>query len=426
MTLFALGLNHTTAPVEIREKVAFSGEVLPGVLTELRTQQGVDEVAILSTCNRTEIYCSLEDSNQQALLEWLSRFHRLQPQDIRPFLYSYPDANAVKHVLRVASGLDSMVLGEPQVLGQLKSAYKTAVDAGSIGQLLGRLFQHSFRVAKEIRSNTEIGNHPVSIAFAAVRLGQQIFGNLADRTALLVGAGETIELTARHLHDKGLHKMIIANRTLERSRQVAGEFSGYAITLEDIPQHLDEADIIITATGSQTPVISKDMIALAIKKRKHRPIYIVDIAVPRDVDPAAGKLDDVYLYTVDDLQGVIEESMRNREQAARQAEEIIDTQVIHFMDWMHSLNTVSTIRAIRDSANTMQHEVLDAALKRLNQGEEPEKILREMARSLTNKLIHSPSVQLRNTGKAQKDELLRAARKLFNIPPETIATDKKK
>ena len=426
MTLLALGLNHTTAPVEIREKVAFSGEVLPDVLSELRLQEGIDEVAILSTCNRTEIYCSLEEANQQALLDWLSRFHQLRLQDIRPFLYSYPDANAVKHVLRVASGLDSMVLGEPQVLGQLKSAYKTAVNAGSIGQLLGRLFQHSFRVAKEIRSNTEIGNHPVSIAFATVRLGQQIFGNLTDRTALLIGAGETIELTARHLHDKGLHRMIIANRTLERSRQLARDFSGYAITLEDIPNHLDEADIIITATGSQIPIISKDMVKQAIIKRKHRPIYIVDIAVPRDVDPETDKLDDVYLYTVDDLQGVIAESMRNREQAARQAEEIIDTQVVHYMDWLHSLNTVSTIRAIRDSANTMQQEVLDAALKRLGQGDNPEQVLREMARSLTNKLIHSPSVQLRNTDKAQKDELLRAARKLFNIPPEPVIPDKNK
>jgi glutamyl-tRNA reductase len=406
--------------------VAFSGDVLPGVLSELRAQQGIDEVAILSTCNRTEIYCSLAEADQQALLDWLSRFHRLNLQDIRPFLYSYPDANAVKHVLRVASGLDSMVLGEPQVLGQLKTAYKTAVNAGSIGQLLGRLFQHSFRVAKEIRSNTEIGNHPVSIAFAAVRLAQQIFGNLSDRTALLVGAGETIELTARHLHDKGLHRMIIANRTPERSQQLARDFSGYAISLAEIPDHLDEADIVITSTGSQTPIISREMIAQAIRKRKHRPMFIVDIAVPRDVDPAAAGLEDVYLYTVDDLQGVIEVSMRNRELAARQAEEIIDTQVVQFMDWMHSLTTVSTIRALRESANNLQQEVLGAALKRLGQGEEPEKVLREMARALTNKLIHSPSVELRNSGKEQNDELLRAARKLFNIQSESTPSGKQK
>ena len=417
MTLIALGLNHTTAPVEIREKVAFSGEILPGALSELKEQHGIEEVAILSTCNRTEIYCSLGQANQHELMDWLSRFHNLKLQDIRPFLYSHPDGKAVKHMLRVACGLDSMVLGEPQVLGQLKSAYKTAVSAGSVGQLLGRLFQHSFHVAKEIRSNTEIGNHPVSIAFAAVRLGQQIFGNLNDRTALLVGAGETIELTARHLHDKGLQRMIIANRTLERSQHLANEFSAYAISLDDIAEHLDEADIIITSTGSPVPLITSDMIKQAIRKRKHRPIYIVDVAVPRDVEPAVGKLDDVYLYTVDDLQGVIDENMKNREQAAKQAEEIIDTQVSQFMDWMSTLDTVSTIRAIRDNAELMQQEVVDAALRRLRMGEEPEAVLRELARSLSNKLIHAPSVQLRSSTPDQKDELVRAARTLFAIPP---------
>jgi glutamyl-tRNA reductase len=419
MTLFALGLNHTTAPVEIREKVAFNEEILPEALAELKKQQGIEEAAILSTCNRTEIYCSLDEIGQQPLLDWFTRFHHLKLQDVRPFLYAYPDANAVKHVLRVASGLDSMVLGEPQVLGQLKSAYKTAVNAGSVGQLLGRLFQHSFRVAKEVRSNTEIGNHPVSIAFAAVRLGQQIFGNLNDRTALLIGAGETIELAARHLHDKGLHRMIIANRTLERSQHLASEFSAYAIGLEDIPNHLDEADIIISSTGSQTPIISKEMIEQAVRIRKHRPIYIVDIAVPRDIDPAAGELDDVYLYTVDDLQGVIAENIRNREQAAKQAEEIIDTQVVHFMDWMHSLDTVSTIRAIREQARQQQEEVLNNALHRLRLGEDPEQVTREMARTLSNKIIHLPSVQLRNTGEEEKQELLRAARKLFGISLDT-------
>ena len=424
MTLFALGLNHTTAPVEIREKVAFSGEILPDVLSELKRQQGIDEVAILSTCNRTEIYCSLDEVNQQELVAWLSRFHKLTQQDIRPFMYTYPDANAVKHLLRVACGLDSMVLGEPQVLGQLKSAYKAAVSAGSIGQLLGRLFQHSFHVAKEIRSNTEIGNHPVSIAFAAVRLGQQIFGDLSDRTALLVGAGETIELTTRHLHDKGLHRMIIANRTLERSQHLANEFSAYAIGLDDIPQHLDEADIVICSTGSQQPLITKAMVQQAIRRRKHKPMYIVDIAVPRDVEPQAGELDDVYLYTVDDLQDVIDENIRNREEAAKQAEEIIDTQVSQFMDWMYSLDTVSTIRAIRDNAEKVHQEAVDVALRRLRHGESPETLLQDLGRALTNKLIHAPSAQLRNSSPEQRDELLRAARKLFAVPPESAATGK--
>ena len=415
MTLLALGLNHTTAPVEIREKVVFTGEVLPDALIELRHQIGIDEVAILSTCNRTEIYCSLEYDIRQTLINWLSSFHSLKFMNINPFLYAYPDANAVKHVLRVASGLDSMVIGEPQVLGQMKSAYKTAIDVGSIGQLLGRLFQHSFRVAKEVRSNTEIGNHPVSIAFAAVRLGQQIFGDLSSRTSLLIGAGETIELTAKYLSEKGLHRLIIANRTLDKARHIASEYPGYAITLDDIPQHLNEADIIISSTGSTNFILSLDIIKNAMKKRKHKPMYIVDIAVPRDVDPKAGELDDIYLYTIDDLKDVIEENICNREQAAVHAEKIIDTQVINFMDWVNSLNARSTIKAIRDQAVLIQQEVLTSAIKRLKQDEEPELVMQEMARILTNKLIHSPSAQLRNISKDRRDELLRAAKELFNL-----------
>lgn len=423
MTLYALGLNHVTAPVEVREKVAVNDDKLPSALMELRDEHAIEEVAILSTCNRTEVYCSLNNDDESVIVDWFSHLHHLKIQEINPFLYSYPDANAVKHMLRVASGLDSMVIGEPQVLGQLKSAYKAAIEAGSIGQLLGRLFQHSFKVAKEIRSNTEIGNHPVSIAYAAVRLGQQIFGDFTNKTALLIGAGETIELTARHLQECGLTRMIIANRTLERSQHLAREFSGYAITLDDIASHLDEADIVICSTASENPIISKAMVKSAIKKRKHKPVYIVDIAVPRDVEAAAGDLDDVYLYTVDDLHGVIEENLKNRAQAAHQAEEIIDTHVIHFMDWMHSLNTISTIKAIREQASDMQEEVLAAAIRRLNRGEEPEMVMREMARSLSNKLIHSPSSGLRNVSQEQKDELLRAARILFDIPTDNKEPD---
>jgi len=423
MTIFALGLNHITAPVEVREKVAVNDYNLPTALSELRAQNDIDEVAILSTCNRTEVYCSLKNEDNRIIIDWLSHLHHLKIQDLNPFLYSYPDANAVKHMLRVASGLDSMVLGEPQVLGQLKTAYKAAVEAGSIGHLLGKLFQHSFKVAKEVRSNTEIGNHPVSIAFAAVRLGQQIFGDFSDKTVLLIGAGETIELTAKHLQECGLSRMIIANRTLERSQHLASEFSGYAITLDDVPNHLHEADIVISSTASEAPLISRDMVEAAILKRKHKPVYIVDIAVPRDIEPGAGELDDVYLYTVDDLQVVIDENLRNREQAAMQAEEIIDTHVIHFMDWLHSLNTVSTIKAIRDQAAIIQQEVLDTAIKRLNRGEEPEMIMTEMARSLANKLIHSPSSGLRNVSQEQKDELLRAARILFDVPADNNESD---
>lgn len=416
MALLAFGLNHTTAPLEVRERVTFGNDIMADALHELIRQGGIDEAAILSTCNRTEIYCSLDEPRKKTPIDWFSGFHGLSNTELQPFLYTHPDESAVKHILRVASGLDSMVLGEPQVLGQLKNAYKVALESGSIGQLLKRLFQHSFMVAKQIRTNTEIGSHPVSIAFAAVRLAQQIFGDLSKQTALLIGAGETIELAARHLHKNGLQRMIIANRTLERSQQMSEEFGGYAITLNNIPDSLEEADIIISATASPLPILGKGVIETAIKKRKRRPMFIVDIAVPRDVEPQAGELEDIYLYTVDDLKDVIDESMRNRREAAEQAEEIIDAQVSQFMEWLNSLDAVSTIRAIRDQANLLQQQALDAARHKLQQGNDPEKVLQEVTRSLTNKLIHSPSTQLRNAGALGRYDLLQAARELYNIP----------
>ena len=426
MALLAFGLNHTTAPLEIRERVTFGTEVVSDALLDLTNHNGIEEAAILSTCNRTEIYCSIDALQNQMPIDWFSDFHGFKQGDLQPFLYSHPDALAVKHVLRVASGLDSMVLGEPQVLGQLKQAYQTAVNAGSIGRLLGRLFQHSFMVAKEIRSSTSIGRHPVSVAFAAIRLAQQIFGDLSRQTALLIGAGETIELVAKHLHENGLRRMIIANRTLERSQHLATEFNAYAITLSDIPEHLEEADIIISATASQLPILGKGAIESAVRKRKHRPVFIVDIAVPRDIEPEAGELEDVYLYTVDDLKDVIEENMRSRQQAAQQAEEIIETQVIHFMEWLGSLDAASTIRDLRTQAEGISAEALETARRKLQQGGDPEKVLQDVVRSLTNKLIHHPSTRIRNASELGREDLLLAARELFNLSSDTPPSDKKK
>lgn len=420
MTLFAFGLNHTTAPLDVRERVTFNGEVLPTALVELSHQEGVAEAAILSTCNRTEIYCNLDPHNPQGPIDWFSSYHGYSYSDLQPFLYRHPDVSAVKHLLRVACGLDSMVLGEPQVLGQLKTAYQAALSAGSVGHLLGRLFQHSFKVAKEIRSNTAIGTHPVSVAYAAVRLSQQIFGKLADKTVLLIGAGETIELTARHLRENGLQRMIVANRTLETAQRLAREHSGYAITLADIPQHLYEADIVISSTASDTTVLPRDAVTAALAKRKRRPMFMVDIAVPRDIDPGVGELDDVYLYTVDDLKDVIEENLHSRREAARQAEEIIDTQVLYFMDWLHSLDAVNTIIALRGRAAGVRDQSLDLALKKLSQGANPEAVMRELARTLTNKLVHEPSARLRNADDNRRDQLLAAARELFGLPGEAM------
>ena len=415
MTILAFGVNHTTAPVELRERVSFSSESMPDALTDLNQQRGVREAAILSTCNRTEIYCSLDEARESKPLDWFYDFHGIKQDQIQQFIYTYPDANAVKHVLRVASGLDSMVLGEPQVLGQLKKAYTTALKAGSIGKLLSRLFQHSFMVAKQIRSNTTISSHPVSIAYAAVRLAQQIFGDLSSQTALLIGAGDTVELVARHLHENGLGRMIIANRTLEKSQHLASEFSAYAINLGAIPQHLAEADIIISSTASQLPILGKGAVESSLKVRKHRPIFMVDIAVPRDIEPEVGDLEDVYLYSVDDLKDVIRDNIQSRKHAAELAEEIIDTQVTRYMDWLNSLDAVSAIRALRNQAEIIQEEVLETARQKLINGADPEQVLQEVTRLLTNKLIHSPSTQLYAAGVDGRDDLLSAAYELFDL-----------
>jgi glutamyl-tRNA reductase len=417
MSLLAFGLNHATAPIEVRERVAFGADVLPAALGELTGRTGAREAAILSTCNRTEVYCAISPGDGSRPIRWLEDFHGFREGELAPYLYAHPDASAVKHVLRVASGLDSMVIGEPQVLGQLKQAYQAALKAGSIGQRLGRLFQHSFRVAKQIRSGTAIGAHPVSVAFAAVRLAQQIFGDLSSRTALLIGAGETIELTGRHLSQCGLNRMIVANRTLERAQRLAARFGGYAIALADMPRHLEEADIVISSTSSPTPVLGAAEMEESLRRRRHRPVFIVDMAVPRDVAPEVGRLADVYLYTVDDLRDVIEENLKTRREAARHAEKIIDVQVVSFMEWLKARDAVATIRAVRDGAGRIREEVASQAMKRLERGEDPKEVLEEAVRLLTNKLVHVPTRQLHRAGARGRDDLLEAARELFDLPP---------
>lgn len=415
MTLLALGLNHRTAPVEIRERVAFAPEKVPQALQELTGSGPVREAVILSTCNRTEVYCGIEGAEQGPVLEWFRDFHRLSAQEVDPYLYTHPDSQAVRHILRVASGLDSLVLGEPQILGQIKQAYGTALQAGSIGQLLNKLFQHTFAVAKQVRTDTAIGASPVSVAFAAVSLAKQIFSDLNKHTALLVGAGETIELVARHLHEQGIGRIIIANRTVERAHNLAQEFGGYAIALPEIPAHLAEADVVISSTASPLPILGKGMVESALKARKRRPMLLVDIAVPRDIEPEVANLDDIYLYTVDDLSEIIQENLQSRQQAALQAEEIIDTQVSHFMGWLQSLEAVDTIRAFRCSAEAIRDQVLEHCMRHLAAGKDPDYVLREMARLLTNKLIHEPTAQLNRAGFEGRNELLDAARVLFNL-----------
>jgi len=413
--LITVGVNHKTAPVEIREQIAFAPENVPSALRQLTAFPEVSEAAILSTCNRTELVCCAEKEDAQSIIEWFHRYHNIDASRVNPYIYIHPNQYAVQHLLRVASGLDSLILGEPQILGQLKAAYTTAVRSGSIGTLLGRLFQHTFSVAKQVRTDTAIGSSPVSVAFAAVNLAKQIFSNFSEHTTLLIGAGETIELAARHLHKDGIGNIIVANRTVERAHALANEFGGYAITLAEIPAHLAKADIVISSTASQLPILGKGAVESAIKTRKHRPVLMVDIAVPRDIEPQVGELDDVYLYTVDDLHEIIEENVKSRQEAALQAEEIIEAQVSHFMGWLRSLDAVATIKAYRDNAQRIRDEETRKAQRLLANGTPAEALIEQMARTLTNKLIHAPCVQMRQAGYEGNAELLQVSRELLDI-----------
>lgn len=415
MQLFAFGLNHKTAPIEIRERVNFSAERLKYALHDFILHDLAQEVVILSTCNRTELYCGMTQDNIQPIIDWLGHYHHVATNQLTAHLYRYNQSAVVRHLFRVAAGLDSMILGEPQILGQIKSAYSIARKEGTLGKRLNKLFEYSFSVSKQVRTDTAIGSSPVSIAFAAVRLAQQIFGDLENYTALLIGAGETIELAARHLHENNLGRMVVANRTLERARQLAKTFSGYAITLEEIVAHLAEVDMIISSTASDHYLLTKQALEQTIKIRKHRPMFIVDIAVPRDVEPTVGELEDIYLYSVDDLNDVIQENLRLRKQAALQAEEIVDTEVMHFMHWWHSLSAVDTICDLRTQANDMRQCVVTKAKRMLQNGKHPEAVVDYIAHTLTNKLLHTPCVQLRQVGQDDRDELILRTRQLFQL-----------
>jgi len=415
MQLVTYGINHNTAPVNIRESIAFNADVLPAALDSLKQHPNVVEAVVVSTCNRTEIYCHLDGDYDNAISLWLHQFHQQPTDSLAEFLYQYEGDEAIRHLLRVACGLDSMVLGEPQILGQIKKAYSDALNAKIIGKSLGKLFQHAFSVAKQVRTDTAIGNSPVSVAFAAVSLAKQIFSKLADSTALLIGAGETIELAARHLKDNGVGRIIIANRTIEKAHSVALQVDGYAIGLSEMPAHLAEADIVISSTASQLPILGKGTVERALKERKRRPIFMVDIAVPRDIEAEVGNLEDIYLYCVDDLHDIIEENIQSRRDAAQQAEEIIDTQVEHFAAWLRSQDAVPVIQAIRSNAENESEQLLQKALKQIEQGAEPEQVMSDFARSLTNKLLHEPSRQLRQSGLDTDNNLVDATRRLFNI-----------
>ncbi|WP_336367179.1 glutamyl-tRNA reductase [Marinobacter sp. C2H3] len=424
MALVTLGINHRTAPLELRERVAFTPERLPEALAGLRAASGADEVAILSTCNRTELYLAGNDDCAPHVLRWLAGFHGMAPTELEEALYVHRDADAVRHMMRVAAGLDSMVLGEPQIFGQLKDAYAMAREHGTTGSFLTRLFEHTFSVAKRIRTQTAIGENPVSVAYAAVSMAHHIFSDLSRNRALLIGAGKTIELVAQHLSEAGVKKFVVANRTLDRAQGLAAAHGGKGIVLSDIPAYLADVDIIISSTASPLPILGKGAVERALKQRKRRPYFMVDIAVPRDIEPEVAALDDVYLYTVDDMHHVIEENIRSREGAAREAENLVTDGVQDFLRQLRALDAVSTLKQFRQRAEDLRDQETAKALRALRNGGDPETVLRGLARGLTNKLLHEPSVQVRKAtveGRAEVTDWLRELHQL-DAPEADSAT----
>ena len=415
MPLIALGLNHLTAPVQLREQVAFDESNAGRALQELTREPGVEEALILSTCNRTELYVSVAAGAEAVPEAWLSRHHQLTPGKLDEFLYRHDEDEAVRHMFRVATGLDSMVLGEPQILGQVKDAYQAARDAQTLRAPMDRLLQHTFAVAKRVRTDTRIGAHTVSVAFTAVRLAEQVFTDLKQACVLLIGAGDTIELAARHLADKQVRRLIVANRTLENAQELASRHGGYAIGLHDLPQHLAEADIVISSTAARAPIVTRPMVQKAIGLRRRKPMFMVDIAVPRDIEPAVGELEDVFLYGIDDLRQVIDDNRRSREAAAREADAIIDLQVERYMAWRRALTVRNPAVDMRQHAELHRDEVLEKARAMLARGKSPDEALAFLANTLTNKLLHHPSARLREAALAGDMDLLHAAGRLYGL-----------
>ncbi|MFP3343585.1 glutamyl-tRNA reductase [Halomonas sp. SIMBA_159] len=417
MTLLALGINHRTASVAVREQVAFTPTQLDSALAELRSLPHISEAAVLSTCNRTELYCVTDAAGEQTVLDWLGRFHNLRVDELSRCAYHYHDNEAARHLMRVAVGLDSMVLGEPQILGQLKDAYQQARQAKGLGGELERLFQHTFAVAKQVRTETGIGKNPVSVAYAAVSMASRIFDDFSRANALLIGAGETIELVARHLHEAGVRQLTVANRTRERAEQVSSSLGGTAITLPEIPDALEHADIVISSTASPLPILGKGMVERALKKRRHRPVFMVDIAVPRDIEPEVGELADVFLYTVDDLEEVIEENRRHRQVAADQAESLIEHGVGSWQHERRIRNGGEVIRDYRRHGEALRDQARDQALERLAKGEDPAKVVERLAHQLASRLMHQPTLTIREAASQENHDLLSAAPRLL-LPPK--------
>ena len=417
MHLFTLGINHQTAPLSVREQIAFNPEAMEPALHDLIAHGAAKEATILSTCNRTEVYCSTQEPER--IVNWLAQYHKMESSQIQPYLYTLSHNEAVKHAFRVASGLDSMVLGEPQILGQMKDAVRYAEQAGTLGFLLHKLFQRTFSVAKNVRTQTEIGANLVSMAAAAVRLAERIFPSISEQRVLFIGAGEMIELNAVHFAARNPKHITVANRTLERAQILARRINGRAIMLNELPDQLAQHDIIVTCTASPLPILGKGMVERALKMRKHRPLFIVDLAVPRDVEAEVAELNDVFLYTVDDLADVVKDGLDARQGAVKDAEVIIDSSVSEFIHWMESREVVPTIRALRDHAERQRRSEMEKALHLLAKGEDPAKVLEMMSNGLTNKFLHAPTHALNQVQAAEREAFLDMVHRIYHLqPPE--------
>jgi len=416
MHLLAIGINHQSAPLAIREQVVFHAETLVQALRDLVDRRPVQEAAIISTCNRTEVYCNTDDP--RAAVEWLAAYHRIKPHHIDPYIYSLPQEQAVKHAFRVASGLDSMVLGEPQILGQFKHAVRAAAAAGTLGLVLNKLFQRTFSVAKAVRSETEIGASTISMAAAAVQLAQRIYPAISGQSVLLIGAGDMIELCATHFAAHHPRRMTFANRTESRARHLADRFLGHVISLNDLPAQMALHDIVVCCTASPLPIIGKGLVERALRARRHLPMLMFDLAVPRDIENEVSALDDVFLYTVDDLGQIARDGMDLRQNAVAEAEVIIENHVTDFMHWLGTRELVPTIRALRDSADRARRHALERAQRKLARGDDPRLVMEEFSRALANKLLHAPTSALNHAADDEREALAALLARLYKINPQ--------
>jgi glutamyl-tRNA reductase len=414
MGILAFGISHKSASVDLRGQIAFAPEIVVQALQAALVSMKAEEIALLSTCNRTEIYLQGEVSDQQ-LLNWLASSKGLELRQLESCYYCHRDEDAIRHMMRVASGLDSLVLGEPQIFGQIKSAYAVGREAGTVSTYLNQAFQQAFSAAKRVRSETAIGQNPVSVAYASVSLAEQIFTDLNSAHALLIGAGETIELVARHLKEKNIGQITVANRTLNRAQELAADFSAEAILLSDIPDVLHRADIVISSTASQLPILGKGAVEAALKRRKHKPMFMVDIAVPRDIESQVEELADVYLYSVDDLEEVIQDNMRARQVAADLGQTIIDQDVQSWAKQQRALAAVDTIKAFRDSVEIIRDGEIEKARSALERGQDAVEVINTLARNLTNKLLHKPTTKLKQASEEGRDDTIHVAHELFDL-----------